>query len=432
VALLDLSAVTKALTELLRAHIRASAAWPFATYGQPNVSGAPPDQMSAGSLGVHLYHLAEDPQVSFDPPASTDPVPVRLTPMALRLHYVVCALGSGLGEQISVQEQILLGCAAKALHDYPVIDDSTTVPRAAPATPLRVLQAAGIDGAGNRFRVTLQPTTATEAQAFWSAAGMVPRPALFYEVGVVLLAPEQPRSLAGRVLAYGVNTFVAGAPRLDGSQNEITVTMPGQPTQDILVRPAEVPVDGRFSVTGSDLAADETQLVLAHPSWADPVVADPAWDVAAGAARVSATVRETVAGRPVVPGQYTARVVAVRRLPQPGGAFRELPVTSNGTPFTISARVDSVARAGDVVTITGYTFAAPGPGAFPSGAVQLCLGPELLAERSAPGTLEPGEFRVDDPATISLRLPAGLPVGQPVSLRLFVLGAESPPMWLVP
>jgi hypothetical protein len=429
-ALLNLSQVTKALTELLKAHIGASSAWTFNT--DPKVTGQPPDQLAPGTLGVYLYHVTEDSFYKNQPPEGLDPVPVRLTPMALSLYYQISALGEGTSP--TDQEQLLISCAAKALHDYPVIDDSTMVPRRAPLTPLNVLRIASLDGADNRLRTSFQPVAYHEASAFWNTSSQVPRLALYYQVSVVLLEPEKPRSVAGRVLQYGVQTLVGGAPRLDGSENTLDVAVPGLTAQSLLIRPAEVPVGGDLVLTGYSLFADATTLLLQHSRWPEPVEVDAAWGVIATEDRVFARVQEFAAGRPVVPGQYVARVKVIRRHKLPGGTAREAPVISNGTPFTISARIDSLTFAADVGTVIGYAFGPPDPAQppFPPGAVQLCVGGTMLTEAAAGPPLDPGQFQVVSPSEVDFRLPAGLTQAVPASLRVFVMGAESPSQWFTP
>jgi hypothetical protein len=103
------------------------------------------------------------------------------------------------------------------------------------------------------------------------------------------------------------------------------------------------------------------------------------------------------------------------------------------TPFSISARIDAVTDVGDPRTVTGYGF-APDPALppFPPAAVQVCVGDIVLTERTTAGPLDPGQFQVTSPQALTFRLPPGLPAGAPVSLRIFVLGAESPPQWITP
>jgi hypothetical protein len=435
-ALLDLSLVTQALVELLKAHIGHSAGWPFATYGAPLVTAQPPDQVAAGTLGVYLYHITEEVHLKNQAPVGRDAPPVRFTPMGLSLYYQISALGTGVGEQITKQEQTYIGCALKALHDFPVIDDHTTVARRPPQPPLEVLAAVGLDGAGNKLRIALQPIAYTEATTFWNAASQVPRLAIYYQVSVILLPPDKPASVSGRVFQYGIQTFVGGAPRLDGSQNTLDVQVPGLPAQALVARPAEVPVSGQVIFTGYNLSGDATRLLLQHFRWRDRVEVDASWGVVAADDRVYATVQAQADGRDIVPGLYSARVKVVRRRALPDGSMRDFGVVSNDTPFSIAARIDNLSFAADIATVTGYVFAQPDPAepAFPPDGVQLCVGDTVLTEVPAapPPALAPGQFVVDDPRTLRFRLPAGAAPGKAVSLRLFVLGAESPPRWFTP
>jgi len=435
-ALLDLSLVTQALVELLKAHIGNSAGWPFATYGTPLVTAQPPDQVAAGTLGVYLYHVTEEAHLKNQAPAGRDSPPVRFTPMGLSLYYQISALGTGLGEQITKQEQTYIGCALKALHDFPVIDDNTTVARRPPQPPLELLAAVGLDGAGNKLRIVMQPVAYTESTSFWNASQLVPRLAIYYQVSVILLPPDKPASVSGRVFQYGIQTFVGGAPRLDGSQNTFDVHVPGLPPQSLVARPAEVPVGGQVIFTGYNLSGDSTRLLLQHFRWRDRAEADATWGVVASDDRVYATVQAQADGRDIIPGLYSARMKVVRRRVMPDGSTRDFGVMSNDTPFAISARIDSLSFLADVGTITGHVFAEPDPAApaFPPDAVQLCVGDTVLTEVPAtpPPVLAPGQLVVDSPSTLRFRLPAGTVAGKALSLRLFVLGAESPPRWFTP
>jgi hypothetical protein len=436
VGLLDLSLVTSALVDLLKAHIGQSPAW-APGLGTPVVTAQPPDQLEPKSLGVYLYHVIEDPHLKNQPPAGPDNPPVRFNPMGLQLHYQLSALGEGDAGLATLQEQLLIGAAMKALHDYPVIDDNTRIPRRSPQPPLALLESVGLDGAGNKLRISVQPVAYHEANSFWNASSLAPRLAVYYEVSVVLLDPEKPASVSGRVLSYGVQSFVGGAPRLDGSESTVIVQVPTMPPQSMLARPAEVPVGGRVALTGFNLFGDTTDVVVQHFGWSGGVDVDPGWGVIATDDRVQFTVQTFADDRPIAPGLYSARVRVIKRRGMPDGTTRDFGFVSNATPFSISARIDNVTLVNDLGTVTGYVFTNPDPAspAFPPDAIQLSIG-DVLLHRVAPEpplvALAPGEFRVVDEATIDFRLPAGLTPGRPVSLRVFVLGAESPAQWVTP
>jgi hypothetical protein len=438
-ALLDLSLVTKALVELLKAHISNSPAWPFATWNAPKVTGQPPDKLTAGSLGVYLYHAMEEAHLKNQPSIGRDQPPVRFTPMGLSLYYQITAVGIGDDETTTAQEQIYIGGALKALHDYPIIDDETTVlartapPPAAPV-PVNVLQKAGLDGEGNRFRITMQPVPYEQATTFWNAASLAPRLAIYYQVSVILLEQEKPSILAGRVFRYGVQSFANDAPRLDSSQSVVTVAAPGFPPQQLTAQPAEVPFGGRVAFNGSSLTGDATRLFIQQARWPVPVQVDASWGVSATDDQVTATVQPFTGSTPVAPGLYSAQVRVTRRRLMPDGTTRDFDIASNNTPFSIAARLDPPTFVADVGTLTGYAFAQPDPSqpALLPDAVQLLVGGNVLISVPPPATLNPGEFQVVDIATITFRLPAGTVAGTPVSLRVFVQGAESPTLWFTP
>jgi hypothetical protein len=423
VALLDISLVTVALKKLLEAHIANSPAWSF---GQPTVTAQPPDLLDPGTLGVYLYHLSEEAHLKSQPPVGQGSPPVRFTPMGLSLYYQICARGSGTGDAPTLQEQTYLGCALKALHDYAMVDDDTRVPRKSPQPPLKLFEEAGIDRAGNRLRIVLQPLTFSEVATFWGSGERVPRLALYYQVSVVLLEPDRPTSVAGRVLQVGVQSFANLAPRLSTSESRFTATFPGRPAIELVARPAQVAVGGSVVFAGSDLVGDATELVLRNRRWADPIVAD--WALESTPERVTATVGPTASGNLVVPGIYSAQVRVTRRRRLPDGTERDFSQSSNETPFAITPRIDAVTRSGATWTITGHVLWRPG---FADDDIMVYVGEHRLELTSA-AVAAAGEFRVKSATELELVLPAATPPGVPIPLRVFVLGAESAPRWVTP
>jgi len=80
-AILDVSLVTKSLRRLILENVKESPAWK--PRDAPAISPMPPDKLKAETMGLYLYHMVEDPALKNQPPASgsSDPVPVRYTPM---------------------------------------------------------------------------------------------------------------------------------------------------------------------------------------------------------------------------------------------------------------------------------------------------------------------------------------------------------------
>ncbi len=305
-ALLDISLVTRSLLNLIEEHVTASQVWPPAV--TLRVSPEPPDGLSGDhTLGLYLYHISEDGGYKNLPPPGRDVPPIRYTPMGLILHYQLTA-HSDLDDDVGTyREQLMMGCALKALRDYPVIDDTTTIGAVNILTAL-------IRGGDNRFRIMLQPVTPDQAVEYWTAGSSPLRLAAYYEVSVALLEPETTSARAGRVLSYGVYTFTRNTPRLDSSFNLLSFTIPGETDpREVELRPAQVPFDGAFTFVGSSLTGDTTTLLLQHPRWPDLVEADLAWGVQATSNRVSAVVQATASGEDILPGTYAALVRVTQR-----------------------------------------------------------------------------------------------------------------------
>ena len=430
-ALLDISLITRALIRVVQAYVPESGVW---TGVDPvPVSPMPPDKLDAGMLGIHLYHISEDAQFKNQPAPGADSPPVLYTPMGLNLYYQLSA-HTGDDDDSTYQAQLLLGLALKALHDYPVLTDETEVNEIL----IFAEDCEYLSDADNRIRLTLQPIPHNEAMSFWTAGSTPSRLAAYYQASVILLEPEEPHTRAGRVLSYGVHTFVTGAPRLDGSENTLTISVPGTASpRELNLRPAEAPAaepgepppESRVTFTGIDLVGDETHLLIRSASWAEPHQADDSWGVVATPNRVIATLRETIDGEVVLPGVHAAAVRVVRRRTMPDGSIRSFEQTSNGTPFTITPRINIIDvpdDAGEVFTVHGYIFQHDD---LRPEDLQVYLGAERLGSGTA-GALERGQFTVSNPSTLEMRLPEDLTPGDHVPFRLLINGAESAPRWI--
>lgn len=430
-ALLDISLVTRALIRVVQAYVPESGVW---TGVDPvPVSPLPPDKLDPGMLGIHLYHISEDAQFKNQPAPGADSPPVRYTPMGLNLYYQLSA-HTGDDDDSTYQAQLLLGLALKAFHDYPVLTDETEVNEVV----IFAEDCEYLSDADNRIRLTLQPIPHNEAMSFWTAGSTPSRLAAYYQASVILLEPEKPHTRAGRVLSYGVHTFVTGTPRLDGSKNTLTISVPGTATsRELNLCPAEVPsagpgeppLESRVTFTGIGLAGDETHLLLRSASLTEPRQADASWGVVATPNRVLATVRETIDGEVVLPGVHAATVRVVHQRTMPDGSVRRFEQTSNGTPFTITPRIDAIDvpdDASEVFTVHGYIFEHDD---LRSEDLQVYLGMERL-ESWTTGALERGQFAVSNPFTLEMRLPEGLAPGDHTPFRLLINGAESAPRWI--
>lgn len=427
VALLDLSNVTKVLVRLLQEAVTISPAWSGAA---PAVSPLPPDKLAeAGDLlGLYLYHVSEDPYFRNAPAAGHGPPPVALTPLGLVLHYQLTAHTNASidAPDGAYTAQLLFGLAMKALHDFPSIADSTVI------NGVNLLAAYGLEARQNRLRLVLRPVAVENAVQYWTAGQGPARLAAYYECSVVMLEPERAPSRPPLIIEREVSVLASGPPQLTGSRNTLSIMPPGaSEPRLVVVSPAQVAYGARFTLLGSDLVGESTELLIEGAAWGAPEAADAvSWELLVTPSEVSATVQHHIGARAVVPGVYsvTAQVRRAGTARDP----RERVQRSNRTAILIAPEISApvAAAAGASVLITGSLFDDP---AIPDDsdddrAVQIFVGSELLV-RNSTGPLAAGEFEVTDAHTLTLRLPLDLSPGF-LPLRVRVNGAESPPRWL--
>lgn len=424
--LLDLSRVTDALVSLIDKYIRASPdmeslALPF------EVSPEPRDKLKGdGTIGIYLYHLTEDAYYKNLPSTSADLPPLRFTPMGLNLYYQLSAFSALEGRTGIYREQVLMGLAVKALRDYPVIDHMTDIGDVFVFPP-------GLDPPGNRVRISLLPVLHNEALNYSTSSDKPLRLCAYYQVSVALLEPEKPTLRAGRVLKYGIFTFTRGAPRLDGSRSTVAFTDPENVLRKVEIQPAEAAIrnlpnnTGEIIFFGSDLAGDETTLLIKSTLLDEPVEVGPDWGVTATDNEIFAAVHPLAGSTKIVPGMYSAVARVTTRQMGPDSQLRTFIKTSNETPFIVTPRIDSISTpVGNVVTVKGAEF--PDPLVFPE-AVEVFVGSHKLPRTV---TLQAGEFKVVDSATLQFQYPIPeIKSAETLPFRLIINGAESAPNWVV-
>ena len=422
-AVLDLSLVTDAFLRLIERGINTSPEWP-SPGPLATVVAHPPDRLGGDfTVGFYLYSITEDPHHKNAPAPGDQSLPLQFTPMPLQLYYLLTAHSDLAGDASTTREQLMMGLAMKALRDQPYIDENSFV------GPVRIFSNALV-GRGNKFRITLHPTTPHDAVQYWTAGSQPLRLSVHYHVSVVFLEPDRPTA-PGRVLSYGVHSLLRGAPHLDHSLNRVAYTLPDGTTPTVVLRPAEAALGGDIEFRGSELTDDETRLLIQHSSWAQPIEADAStWGVTASASFVLARVAEFAGTEPVLPGQYFATVVAVSNRTMPGGAVRRFETPSNQVPFAVAPRIDALAFPG---TLSGRSF---NPAILTGDAIQMFIGVDRLT-RITPNPPPPappappagGQFQVIDNTTIQFRVPATAVSGSVVPVRLIVRGVESAPRW---
>lgn len=417
--LLDISLVTQALLKVIEENVTSSPAWSAANV--LTLSPQPPDKLKGTrAIGLYLYHIREDAHTKAQDWPVDDEAPLRYCPMGISLYYLLTAHSEipDTSQQVYA-EQLMMGLAVKALHDYPKLDDTTTVG----GVPVFAPQ---LTGRENRLRISLQPIQFNEAMQYWTGTQPL-RLAAYYEVAATLLEADAVKSRRSRVLSYGVHTFVRGTPRLDGSRNTVQFTIPGEATpREVTLQPAEVTYGDQVTFVGTDLRGDRTSLLLHHRDFVAPVEVDPvAWGVAATIDRVTATVQQTAGTEAVRPGMYGAAVKVTASRTLPDGTTRQFEWRSNQTPFAVTPQILTLTP-GAIWVVTGARF---DPAVLTGDAIQLFLGPDRLSRVTA-GTPAAGEFRVMSSTTLRFRPPAALASGTVVPFRLLIEGAESAPRWI--
>lgn len=419
-SLLDISQVTRALITLLDTHIHASSIWPN---GQTlTVVPDPPDSLTGdNSLGVYLYHMQEDPHNKNMLPTGSSLPPVRYTPMPVLLYYQISAhsdLGTPTG---SYREQLMLGAAIKALHDYPVINDDSSVD-GVDIFPV-VLQ-----DNDNRFEIELRPIGPDEAVNFWTAGSSPLRLAAYYCVSVVMLEPEDVQQSAGPVLDYNIYALPSSRPFITSSSNILRFTIPGEATpREFPLQPAQVVVGETVSINGVNFVSDDTTLLLGFSEWTEEQKIDPmAWALQVGPEKITAVVQTTANGQDVVPGIYTVAVMTLRYINNADGDTYESSNVSSRTSINIVPRIDNITapNASGTFSVTGYLFAHAFIG---EDSLRVFIADERLGTGVA-GSLNPGEFAVTSDTTLSIRLPVG--AARPAPLRISINRAESVTRWI--
>jgi hypothetical protein len=383
------------------------------------------------AVGFFLYHANEDAHFKNQPPYFQDRPPVRFTPMGLQLQYQLVAHAADLGDPESAvaRSQRLFGLALKTLHDYPSLDRNTEIGGVPVFAP-------DLQNTENVIRITLKNIPAHEATNFWTAGSQAVRLAAYYEVSATLLEPDRPMVRAGRVLRYGVQVFVNGAPRLDTSRSTVRFRIPGETTDRTAeVQPGEAAVGENIQLEGSDLSGDTTTLLIRKAGWDGPEEVGGDWGVVGGADFVLAQVKSRAGLQDMVPGVYSAAVRVTRNRRMPDGSLRAFPQTSNEVPFTVAPSIsnpayNAVAAAvgpQNIVTVTGGIFQHAE--VTPEN-VRVIVGPEPVPLETT-AALTPGHFEIVSATQIRFRFPIeGLASGQTLPLRIIVNGAENSPRWV--
>ena len=463
-ALINLFKVTKTLADLLTQNITQQIDQSLT--GLLNVTPLPPDKVEnpQNTLSLHLYHVAEDPYYKNALGPGSDLPNIANTPMALSLYYILTAHHETDSTFDPETQQKLMGYALKTFHDFPVITDRTRI------NGTFILDS-DLRGSDNTLHVILRPVTPEEAITFWSSEETVTaRLSAYYEVRVVMLEPEKPRTMPGIVLNLGAFVVQMGTVHLDGSQSLVRFSIPvknGGSVHQVEASPARVTLDSsasppeahnRLLLLGTNLAAGKSRsLFLKNSIWAKlpapgPVEQtgvdlglNPNWKVEFRADRVNVELAPnlthvkadgTSINLPLLPGSYVVFVRVVMEEKVINNELKQIVASSNEIGFAVAPRIaahDPSDVNGNIQVHLGSEFDLLDPN-LPGDAIQVIVGGEVYSRVNTDPPANAKEFFVTNSPSnlIRIRPHFVVTVTEPEAypFRLVVNGAESAPFWV--
>jgi hypothetical protein len=442
-ALTDLSLVTSSLVTLLTERVKL---W----YPTVIVLPQSPDKLpntTKNTLSFYLYHAREDAHYK-NAQTRGGSGTIERTPLSLCLYYVLTAHHYEEDEQTPdvFLEQKLMGYGLKALHDFPIVTDSTQI------GATTILDTALLEQ-DNSLQIIYRPVAPEESATFWNGDDQrLIRFSAFYEVRVVLLEPEPIVQLPGYVLSVGNYVLPTGAMHIASTHSVVRFTPPGA---DEIVLPAS---PARVAIKSGDLPGPLTpsnhlllrgtrlgggRLVLRSPLFDTPnnqVVLDPAlnpdWEIHVTATQVTARIQNNVVlpgpvTKDVLPGTYGVSVQLSTSYPLPGNQTKTLTTRSNEWAISFTPFVESHTPVVDPV---------PAPITVTTASDTLLLDALLNDEievfvagqayTRVPGAPALKQFKVDTDDTLILGAHFGAGDAGAYPLRLIIRGAEAPPFWI--
>lgn len=452
--------------------------------GPVNTVSRPPESLTGQTraLNMFLYHVAEDPNYKNQPPVGSGTPPVATTPMALILYYILTAHHEANSAFDASVEQEIFGAALKTLHDYPFVDEATTVPGQGP-----VMNANLIAAGGAGLEISMRPVTPEEALGFWSSEQhQTARLSAYYEVRAVFLEPEPPTSYPGIVQSVGSYVFPINAPVLVESRSTMSVAPPpatgllpysliARPARPVALTPAEIGGSpaADLILKGSSLSAGTRQsVVLRHSDFSRltppqrSIVVDPAlnsvngWSVdirseeaavTFGSALTYVDETGTQATIPLYPGTYMMAVEAEIGAYEQGTRRRPILERSNEVPVLRGAHIigaSAVAPNADFTLNISPAFdLARDNGVDPDeldivlvvsgvaytrvlNAAAITGGAQFAVSTTAAGAPGPDGLTLYTAATVSARGAFDPTVAAVHPVRLIIDGVDAAPFWL--
>ena len=383
-----------------------------------HVSCLAPDQiqqqlMSGGTtaenqVNLFLHLVTPNPAWRNVGYASLDPSGMKAVgnpPLALDLHYLLTAYGSG-----PWQAEALLGFALMMLHQAPVLTradvDAALAARAGSSYPYvgyplnATLGLCGIGDQAELLKITPESMSREEMAWLWTALKADYRPTFPFQVSVALLQPNQASSFALPVLKTVFSAAATSPPVIFSIQ-----TPSGQPAAQ---QGDSVTLTGEF-------LANANQVLLTHTKLGRQLKLTP-----------SSVTADTLTFQlpPSPPNQYPAGIydLVVQWLDTTGAAQQ----STNTVPFAVATWLPATQAAptavvGSQMQLTLNSFA---PQIWPGQAVTLALSNMALPLVSVSAEAQP--LPNPSPASsLTFLFSNGLPTATNLLARLQVDGVSS-------
>jgi hypothetical protein len=179
-----LTATSATLSEFLRQRLASdpnlAANFDSGIGGTMVVSLNTPQEMTENDtegLSLWLYRVARDEQRLNAPPERLDLSRIRRTPLPLRLYYLITPIVNSGAEASPETEQLILGKALQAFHDYPQLR----------GTDLK----GDFEGTTVELTIRLEPLSLEEITRVYDALDRSYQLSVSYEVSVVYIHSER-------------------------------------------------------------------------------------------------------------------------------------------------------------------------------------------------------------------------------------------------
>jgi hypothetical protein len=331
---LAIAAVTATLRSILETGVRADPDLNDTTVTTQPLDKARDSNNTANQLNLFLYQaLPNAAWRNMDVPRQVMPGETGISPLALKLYYLMTAYGRDNDTTQPFSHQVL-GKAMSVLHDHALLGPDEIRAATAASLPRNDL-----DRQVERVRITSQPLSLEDTSKLWTGLQTQYRLSVAYEATVVLIDSTQPTRTPPPVLTRGPQD------RGVGSQTDL---IPPFPALDQVLPPNRQPsarLGDTLSLTGHHLEGTNIAVVFNHPLWTAPAELLPE------PGGTDTTLAVAPPNQPAVwpAGFYTLAV----RVQRPGESYRR---TTNELIFSLAPTMTiapQAAAAGDITfTVT--------------------------------------------------------------------------------